>query len=92
MIEGAIQRRNGQLGEAISTLDEAIDVADLWRIRFERARAYLDDGSFADALDEFERCEQRRGEATAMFLDDIPTFRYLAELPSLLARTRERLP
>jgi hypothetical protein len=32
---------------------------------------------------------RRRGEATAIFLDDVPTFRYLAPLPYWLARAQE---
>ncbi|MGD8895747.1 MAG: hypothetical protein PVJ73_06910, partial [Acidobacteriota bacterium] len=34
-------------------------------------------------------CERRRGEASAIFLDDIPTFRYLAPLPYWLGRAQE---
>ena len=32
---------------------------------------------------------KRRGEATAIFLDDVPTFRYLAPLSYWLARAQE---
>jgi len=30
----------------------------------------------------------RRGEASAIFLDDVPTFRYMAELPYWTARAQ----
>ncbi len=43
---------------------------------------------FAEAFDEFENCFERRGEAAAMFLDDVPTYRYLAELPYWTARSQ----
>ena len=33
--------------------------------------------------------EKRRGEATAVFLDDVPSFRYLAPLPYWLGRAQE---
>ena len=52
---------------------------------------HSDAGFFAEAFDEFENCLERRGEATAMFLDDSPTFRYLAELPYWTARAQDGL-
>jgi hypothetical protein len=48
-------------------------------------------GQYAGAIRELEACEQRRGEATAVFLDDIPTYRYLATLPYWLGRARQGL-
>ncbi len=91
MIKANILRRSGENVEAIDTLRAAADLADLWRIRFELGRAYLDAGFFAEAFDEFENCLERRGEATAMFLDDTPTVRYLAELPYWTARAQNGL-
>ena len=40
---------------------------------------------------ELELCQKRRGEATALLLDDLPTVRYLAALPYWLARAQEGL-
>ena len=40
---------------------------------------------------ELEACEKRKGEATALFLDDVPTYRHLAPLPYWLARAQEGL-
>jgi hypothetical protein len=53
--------------------------------------AYLQRGNFAEALSEFEVCGKRRGEATAIFLDDLPTFRYYAPVPYWLARSQEAI-
>lgn len=75
--------------EAIDTLSAAIARADLWLLRFYRGRAYLEGGYFAEALDEFQMAQRRRGEATAVFLDDLPSFRYAATLPYWLARAEE---
>jgi hypothetical protein len=36
-------------------------------------------------------CEKRRGEATALFLNDLPTWRYMATLPYWLGRAQEGL-
>ena len=91
MIEAAILRQSGAYVEAIDTLRTAVDIADLWRIRYELGRAYLDAGFFVEAFDQFEICVERRGEATAMFLDDMPTFRHLGVLAYWLGRAQEGL-
>ena len=91
MIQASIARIEGNYVEAVDLLRSAIDLADLWLVRFELGRAYLDAGYFAEALDQFLACEERLGEATAAFLDDTPSFRYLATLPYWTARAQERL-
>jgi hypothetical protein len=52
---------------------------------------YARAGAWAEAISEFAACEKRRGEATALFLDDTPTVRYLATLPYWLGRAQEGL-
>jgi len=76
---------------AIQTLSTAIDTDDHWLLRFERGKAYLDGGYFAEALDEFSTCQARLGEASALFLDDRPTLRYAGALPYWLGRAQESL-
>ena len=46
-------------------------------------------GDYPDATSELQKCRNRRGEATAVFLDDLPSFRYYATLPYWLGRARE---
>lgn len=90
MIQASLLREQGDYIGAIDKLQSAIIMADLWLIRFQLGRAYLDAGSFAEAADEFRTCGTTRiGEATAAFLDDTPTYRYLAELPYWKARADE---
>jgi tetratricopeptide (TPR) repeat protein len=91
MIEGMLQQEAGDTIAAIETLRSAIELADLWRIHYALGHAYLEGGFFAEAFDEFRRCLDRQGEATAMFLDDTPTYRYLSDLPYWLARAEEGL-
>ena len=38
-----------------------------------------------------EASQKRRGEATAIFLDDLPSVRYLAPVPYWLARAQDGL-
>jgi hypothetical protein len=40
-------------------------------------------------LSELDACLKRRGEATALFLDDVPTYRHLAPLYYWLARAQQ---
>ncbi|MCH8337115.1 MAG: tetratricopeptide repeat protein [Proteobacteria bacterium] len=91
MIQASIARVEGNHVEAIDLLRSAIDLADLWLVRFELGRAYLDAEYFAEALDQFKACEERLGEATAIFLDDTPSYRYLATLPYWTARAQQGL-
>ena len=91
MIQASIARIEGNHVEAIDLLRSAIDLADLWLVRFELGRAYLDANYFAEALDQFMACEERLGEATAVFLDDTPSYRYLATLPYWTARAQQGL-
>jgi tetratricopeptide (TPR) repeat protein len=92
MIEGALLRQEGERIASIDKLQAAVERADLWLIRYQLGRAYFDAGFFAAAGDEFRLCgADRQGEATAVFLDDVPTYRYLAELPYWLGRSEESL-
>jgi tetratricopeptide (TPR) repeat protein len=78
--------------EALQALDEARSLADLWLVRFYKGLAYLDAGEHAQALAELELCEKkRRGEATALFLDDMPTYRSVVPLSYWLGRAHEAL-
>ena len=43
------------------------------------------------ALSDLELCLKRRGEATALFLDDVPTWRYMAVLPYWHGRAQQGL-
>jgi len=50
---------------------------------------YVDSEQYLSAQAELDVADKRRGEATAVFLDDVPSFRYLAPLPYWLARSQE---
>lgn len=90
MIHASLLREQGEYIAAIEKLRSAIEMADLWLIRLQLGRAYLDAGYFAEAADEFHICSSTRiGEATAVFLDDTPTYRYLAELSYWKGRADE---
>lgn len=76
---------------AIELLQEAVELADLWLVRFYLGQAYFGADHYAEAVSEFTLCKERRGEAYSVFLDDTPTFRYTAELDDWLNRARARM-
>jgi len=88
IIEGQIALAGKNWVGAYDAFRSAIQLADLWYAHFGLAVAYIENGSFVEGLAEIETCEKRRGEAVALFLDDYPTYRYLAPLPDWKARAR----
>ncbi len=91
MLSGVAHSLEGRHAEALDALMNATQFSDFWLVRFELGKAYLRAGSFAEALDEFNTCESRRGEASAVFLDDMPTWRYIADLPYWRARAQQEI-
>ena len=89
LIEAEIAMNGKQWPAAIDALNAAQKLADLWLVRYSLGTAYFLRGDYLEAASEFEKCRQRRGEATALFLDDLPTFRYYATLPYWLGRARQ---
>jgi hypothetical protein len=75
----------------VDTFTEAVKFKDMWVARFNLGVAYARAGAFAEALGELDRCQKRRGEAAAIFLDEVPSFRYLATLPYWLGKAHDGL-
>jgi tetratricopeptide (TPR) repeat protein len=91
IIEGEILLKASKIREAIDSFREAQKLADTWLGRYAMGRAYLAAGMYPDADGEFDICMKRRGEATAVFLDDDPSLRYLPALFYYQGRAREGL-
>lgn len=91
MLLGVIDSIEGRHADALDKLSSASQLADFWLVRLQLGRAYFRAGSFAEALDEFTACEARRGEASAVFLDDLPSWRYLASLPYWRGRAQQEV-
>jgi len=87
--EAELKRRNFR--DAVTRFKEARQLADSWLVRYGLGRAYLEAGSFAEADAEFDACVKRRGEAAAVYLDEVPTFRVFPPVYYYLGRTREGL-
>ena len=89
IIDGNVSLLNRRSATAIDAFRDARKHADLWMGRFDMGVTYVEAGKWVEALSELDACEKRRGEATAIFLDDSPTLRYQATLPYYLARAQE---
>jgi tetratricopeptide (TPR) repeat protein len=83
--------KRGRVQDAIRLFREAQNLADTWLGRLELGRAYVEAGAYTEAYSELESALKRRGEATAVFLDDIPTYRYFPAVYYYLGRSQEGL-
>ena len=75
LIEGEILLGGGDAHAAIRAFREAQEIADTWLGRFFLGKASLAAGAFVESHSELEQCLKRRGEATDVFLDDVPSYR-----------------
>jgi tetratricopeptide (TPR) repeat protein len=91
IIHGDAELKRGHAAPAIDRFRAALSVSDGWLAHFERARAYVAAGAYAQADSDLELCLQRRGEATAVYLDDNPSYHLLPPVYYYLARAQEGL-
>ena len=91
MLKGMILESEGARTAAVLILREAITIADLWLIRCQLGKAYLRAGHYPEALDELMMSKERAGEGASVFLDNMPTYRSVAELPYWIGRAQEEL-
>ncbi len=91
LIDGEIDLKHGQGQKAIEHFNEAKASADTWLGRLALARADLAVGALPEAHSELELCLKRRGEAMAVFLDEVPSSWYLPAATYYLARVQEGL-
>ena len=91
LIRGEAELARSKTSEAIRHFAAARKIADTWAGRLDLGKAYLEAGAFAQADAEFETCVKRRGEATALFLDESPTCRLIPDAYYYLGRARDGL-
>jgi tetratricopeptide (TPR) repeat protein len=91
VLEGEVALKRGDARAAISSFEAARALADSWLARYGLGRAYVDVGAHDRAQTEFELCLAKRGEASTVLLDDIPTYRFLPAVRYYLGRVQEGL-
>jgi tetratricopeptide (TPR) repeat protein len=78
LLAGEAALKRGTARPAVDNFNAAQKILDTWLGRDGLGRAYLKADVFPDAQTEFDACLSRKGEATTVLLDDIPTYRFLA--------------
>jgi tetratricopeptide (TPR) repeat protein/predicted Ser/Thr protein kinase len=91
VVRAEVLIRQGKGHEAVRELTEAKKVADTWLGRYDFGRAYVLLSAFTEADTDLDVCMKRRGEATAVFLDDVPTWRLFGPVLYWRGRAQERL-
>lgn len=91
MVRGAVDLRRRSYADAVTRFRAAGALVDSWLARCLLGRAYLEAGELPAAQDELERCERRRGEATDVSLDVVPTYRLFPRVEYDLGRALEGL-
>ena len=91
LIQGEVELKHGKAREAVELFLESQKIADTWLGRLDLGRAYLEAGAYAEADSELETCLKRRGEATAAFLDESPTFYLFPPVYYYLGRAQQAL-
>jgi len=90
-LDGEMSLRKGDAPGAIRLFREAQSLVDTWLGRFFLGCASLEAGAFTEAYTEFDLCLKRRGEATSVFMNDLPSYRYFPQVYYYLGRVQERL-
>jgi tetratricopeptide (TPR) repeat protein/predicted Ser/Thr protein kinase len=91
LIAGEAQLKKDNPHDALNSFQEAQKLTDTWLGHFDLGRAYLDAGFFTEASSEFDVCVKRRGEATSVFLDDVPSYHWLPPVYYYQGRARQGL-
>jgi len=89
IIEGELALKAGKPRDAYDAFEEARKLSNVWLTHFDLGIALAGAGRHVEAITEFDVAHKRRGEATALFLDDVPTVRMLAPLPGWQRRASE---
>ena len=82
LIIGEIALQRGRIPDAVDAFLASQQFVDYssrggnkgyWLSRYDLGIAYVHAEHYAEALSEFEACVKRQGEATAVFMDDVPS-------------------
>jgi len=91
VLEGEVDLKRDDFRSAVQHFKEANALGDSWLTLDGLGRAYLAAGAYPDAQTEFDLCLKRNGEATAVMLDDVPTYRLAATSRYYMGRAQEGL-
>ena len=89
LLAGEADLKRNAARAALDNFNAAQKILDTWLGRDGLGRAYLMANGLPQAQTEFDACLTRKGEATTVLLDDIPTYRLLPTTRYYLARAQE---
>jgi serine/threonine protein kinase/tetratricopeptide (TPR) repeat protein len=90
LLRGELALKEQDFVQAEALVKDALRDVDGWLAHLALGRVYLERGSIPEARSELDECRRRRGEASALFLDDVPSLRYLVEHQTLLDTAERR--
>ncbi|HKE82822.1 MAG TPA: protein kinase [Vicinamibacterales bacterium] len=91
VLEGLIALNKSDPRRAMTVLREANELFDTWIGQFELGRASLAAGATTQADSAFDVClNPRQGEALSLFVDEEPTYAYIAPAYYYLGMVREQ--
>jgi tetratricopeptide (TPR) repeat protein len=88
-IRAQLAQARGQTSAAVDYANAAIELADLWYVRFTRARILLEAGRTDEAQSDLRMCQERIGEGLSVFLNDRPSMRRIRILETAIAAAAE---
>jgi len=91
LLAGEMSLNRGDVTDAVRFFREAQSLVDTWLGRFLLGRAFLEAGAYAEAYTELDLCLKRRGEATSVFMNDLPSYRYFPPVCYYLGRAQQGL-
>ncbi|MBI3208153.1 MAG: protein kinase [Candidatus Solibacter usitatus] len=91
LIEGELALKKGEARDAIKLIQESQKLRDTWISRFHLGRAYLAAEAYTEADSEFDACLRRRGEATSLVVDLLPTYSYFPPVHYYIGRVQQAL-
>ncbi len=91
LIQAEIALKAGRRADAFDQMRAAQDRYDSWLGHYLLGRAHLDAGQAVEAIGEFQRCLDRQGEATDVFIDDKSTLHDLPPVYYWLAKASEQI-
>ena len=89
LVRAELALTQGQGRQAFELARDAEKLANTWLGHVIMARAYLLLDAFPEAHTQLDIAIKRQGESTAMFLDDIPTYRYFPPIHYYVGRAQE---
>lgn len=91
IIEGEVAQKKGNIPGAVDLYYKSAALLNTWIGHLSLGRAHLEAKEYVEAHSELDMCLKRRGEATSIFLDDFPSYRYFAPVYYYLGRAQEGL-